>query len=78
MKRTTNPFKPGDLIKYRDPLPTDFNSGSPKAVKTYGDIGIVYQSPVRWDWREESNGVLYMNSVGDVVLAHQKDLIKVS
>ena len=78
MKRRNNPFVPGDLIKYRSELPTDSSSSYGNPVKIYGDIGIVYQSPVKWDWADEYSGVLYINSKNDIVLAHQKDLIKIS
>ena len=60
MNNKTNPFKPGDLVRYRGPLPEDFDGSGPKS---YGDIGIVYEAPTQWDrFDMKGVGVVYINS----------------
>ena len=61
----------------RDRKKTDHVPGV-SARRVYGDIGIVYMSPVAWNLSDKISGVLYINSENDIVLAHQKDLIKMS
>lgn len=68
-----NRFQPGDLVKYRGRLETDFDHSGEKA---YNELGVVLDSPTHWNESKlDFLGVLYVNNSGDFILVHQDDLI---
>ena len=78
MKQDDVQFKVGDLVKYRDELPTDFHPRG-SGPFSYGDIGIVCEAPTSWDRNDTKGvGVVYINSKNNIILAHKKDLIKIN
>ena len=77
MLKNKNKFKIGDLVKYRNEKLKDFDPGL-GSTKTYGEIGIVCEAPCQWDrWDHNNEGVVYVNSRNQIILAHKKDLIKI-
>ena len=70
-------FEVGDLVKYRDKLPTDKEISGVNSPRSWGEIGIVCEAPLPWNrFDTKGSGVVYINAKNHFILAHRKDLIK--